>query len=170
MTTRAWYLVHSKPRQEDTALANLERQGYQAFLPRMRRQVRHAGRWRERVEALFPRYLFVCLDADNENWAPIHSTVGVSCLVRFDRRPARVPDSLVEDLRERADDAGIVSLDAPADFQPGQVVRVTQGPLVGIQGVVTATSGRQRVDVLLAVVGQATTARLSLHDLAPANP
>ena len=90
----AWYLVHAKPRQEDTALANLARQGFEAFLPRMRRQVRHAGRWRERVEALFPRYLFVSLDPETHDWAPIRSTVGVSSLVRFGDEPARVPPDL----------------------------------------------------------------------------
>lgn len=58
MTTRAWYLVHSKARQEDTRVANLERQRYQACLPRMCRRGWHADRWRERAEALFPHYLF----------------------------------------------------------------------------------------------------------------
>jgi hypothetical protein len=49
MTAQAWYLIHSKPRQEDTALANLERQGFEAYLPRVRATVRKAGRYRERI-------------------------------------------------------------------------------------------------------------------------
>ena len=28
-----WYLVHTKPRQEGLALENLERQGYECYLP-----------------------------------------------------------------------------------------------------------------------------------------
>ena len=31
----AWYVVHTKPRQEDKALLNLERQGYRCYLPRL---------------------------------------------------------------------------------------------------------------------------------------
>ncbi|MEN9764019.1 MAG: transcription/translation regulatory transformer protein RfaH, partial [Pseudomonadota bacterium] len=34
-STIAWYLVHTKPRQEDIALMNLERQGYTCYLPRL---------------------------------------------------------------------------------------------------------------------------------------
>ncbi|MEK0432387.1 MAG: RfaH, partial [Pseudomonadota bacterium] len=28
-----WYAIHSKPRQEERALDNLQRQGYEAWLP-----------------------------------------------------------------------------------------------------------------------------------------
>lgn len=163
----AWYLVHAKPRQEDTALANLARQGFEAFLPRMRRQVRHAGRWRERVEALFPRYLFVSLDPETHDWAPIRSTVGVSSLVRFGDEPARVPPDLVDYLRTRADAEYIVRVEPTAEFAPGQGVRVIEGPLAGIEGIVTANSARERVDVLLRVVAEAATVRISRHHLAP---
>lgn len=162
-----WYLVHAKPRQEDTALANLARQGYEAFLPRMRRQVRHAGRWRERVEAMFPRYLFLRLAAGDEDWRPVHSTFGVSRLVRFGDQPARVPTDLVDYLRARADAEDIVRVEPTAEFAPGQDVRVIEGPLAGIEGIVTANGARERVDVLLRVVAEAATVRISRHHLAP---
>lgn len=169
MKDKAWYLVHTKPKREETAMANLDRQGYEAFLPRIRHQVRHSRRWRERVEALFPRYLFVRLDADNDNWAPLQSTTAVSTLVRFGQHPARVPYELIDGLRRRADPDGIVMADAPADFQPGQTVRVTEGPLAGIEGIVTRRHAHERVDVLLAIVGGNASARLNAHDLAPAD-
>ncbi len=34
--TTAWYLIHTKPRQEHIALTNLERQGYTCYLPLLR--------------------------------------------------------------------------------------------------------------------------------------
>ncbi len=70
MTHLDWYLIHTKPARETTAADHLERQGFKTFLPRTRRQVRHAGRWRERIEAMFPRYLFVRLDTEEDDWAP----------------------------------------------------------------------------------------------------
>lgn len=167
MTHLAWYLVHTKPARETTAAEHLERQGFQTFLPRTRRQVRHAGRWRERIEAMFPRYLFVRLDTDEDSWAPIHSTIGVSRLVRFGNRPAVAPANLVEDLRQHADADSIVSIENAADFEPGQRVRVVDGPLAGIEGIIKAKSARDRVDLLLGIVGQGTTTRLSTHHLAP---
>lgn len=162
----AWYLVHTKPGQETTALANLERQGYRAFLPYLRRTVRRQGRYRERTEPLFPRYLFLRLDATDENWHPIHSTIGVSRLVRFGTWPAAVPEEIVEELRQQADASGIVTTDGPGELEPGQQVRVIDGPFAGCAGIVQNKNARERVDILLSLVGQYVSARVSGHQLA----
>jgi transcriptional antiterminator RfaH len=167
MPVQVWYLIHTKPQQENTAAEQLDRKGFESFLPRMRRQVRHAGRWRERIEAMFPRYLFIQLDVDEQDWAPIRSTVGVSRLVRFGHRPAIVPADLVEELRTRADTESIVSIETRADFRPGQRVRVIEGPFSGLEGIIQARTARERVDLLLAIVGQGATTRMSTHNLAP---
>ena len=58
----SWYVIRSKPRKEATALIHLERQGYRVYLPRMVRQARTRGRWVERIEPLFPSYLFLQTD------------------------------------------------------------------------------------------------------------
>ena len=80
-----WYLVHSKPRQELCSLENLERQGFECFLPliaveKLRRKLIVVVQ-----EPLFPRYLFIRLDASQEgrSWNPIRSTTRVSRLVSF---------------------------------------------------------------------------------------
>ena len=54
-----WYLVHTKPRQEVVALLNLERQGYECYLPliRVERVRRHFAQIV--TEAMFPRYRFI---------------------------------------------------------------------------------------------------------------
>ena len=62
MKVVSWYLVPTKPRQEKTALINLELQGYECYLPML-----SAEKLRQRVlsvidEPLFPRYLFIRLD------------------------------------------------------------------------------------------------------------
>lgn len=167
MTDLDWYLIHTKPARETTATEHLERQGFETFLPRTRRQIRRAGRWRERIEAMFPRYLFVRLDTEEDDWASIHSTLGVSRLVRFGNRPAVAPIDLIESLRSSANADSIVSIETAAGFEPGQRVRVMDGPLAGIEGIIQAKSTRERVDLLLAVVGQGSSARISTHHLAP---
>ena len=52
---------------------------------------------------MFARYLFVRLSTSDNgpSWAPIRATLGVSQLVRFDTRPAKVEDPLVDLLRNR---------------------------------------------------------------------
>ena len=58
---RRWYVVHTQPQGESRAKANLERQGYEVYLPRCRKWRRHARRAEIVAAPLFPRYLFVRL-------------------------------------------------------------------------------------------------------------
>jgi transcriptional antiterminator RfaH len=96
-----WYLVHTKPRQEKCALENLERQGYQCYLPTLPSEKLRQGLLTVSDEPLFPRYLFIRLGQGDsaKSWAPIRSTKGVSRLVSFGVEPAKVEDGLIELLR-----------------------------------------------------------------------
>jgi transcriptional antiterminator RfaH len=62
----AWHLVHTKPRLEETALVNLERQGYECYLPTLKVEKIRRGKAAIVSEALFPRYLFVRLDTSGQ--------------------------------------------------------------------------------------------------------
>ena len=156
---KQWYLIYSKPRREELARVNLERQGFTAYLPWVR-QVRHRlGRSITRVEPLFPRYLFLHLDAVNDNWAPIRSTLGVSSLIRFGEEPAAVPAELVEAIRVRDDAAGVQDLPL-MDFQRGDSVRIADGPMMGYEGIFLARTSRERVLILLNIVGRQRRVRV----------
>lgn len=93
-----WCLVHTKPRQEKCALENLNRQGYQCYLPTLPSEKLRQGLLTFVDEPLFTRYLFIRLGEGDSarSWAPIRSTKGVSSLVSFGLEPARVDDSLIE--------------------------------------------------------------------------
>src|SRR5882757_6361948 len=87
-----WHLVFTKPLGETTAKLNLERQGYRVYFPRLQEKILSRGRWRDRIGALFPRYLFVQLNAALQSLAPIRSTLGVTNVVRFGNDFVTVPD------------------------------------------------------------------------------
>ncbi len=165
---RAWYLIYSKPQQERLALENLERQGYPSYLPLMRNRRRRKGRYVAVIEPMFPRYLFVHLSDETDNWGPIRSTIGVASLVRFGMRAARVPDNLIEMMHER-DDEGVQALAAP-DLNPGDQVRIVEGVMAGYEAIFQARTGKERV-VLLLQLAQDRTARIqvSTHDIEPAS-
>ncbi|MDR1889022.1 MAG: hypothetical protein LBQ81_06550, partial [Zoogloeaceae bacterium] len=79
-------------------------------------------------EPLFPRYLFMRLGQGDsaKSWTPIRSTKGVSRLVSFGAKPAKVDDDLIELLRTRE----ISARKEPARlFKPGERVRLTRAPL-----------------------------------------
>lgn len=149
---KAWYLIYTKPRQEHIAKENLARQGFSVYLPLVRQLRRRAGRRIGFIEPLFPRYMFIRLDTTTDNWSPIRSTFGVSTLVHFGFRPATVPDDLVALLSARENPEGLHETGrAP---QPGDRVRIEDGPMAGYEGLFLATSGRERVLVLLEIMGK----------------
>lgn len=150
-----WYLIYTKPSSEALALKNLLRQHYEAYLPRILRSVRCAGRRYERVGALFPRYLFLRLNEGEQALAPVRSTVGVAGIVRFGLRYTIVPDRVILDLQARADpDTGLHRLNIGAQPTPGAAVSVRQGPFDGLEGVFERAAGADRVVVLLRLLGQ----------------
>jgi transcriptional antiterminator RfaH len=156
-----WYLIQTKPSGEMVAQTNLARQGYEVYLPRLRQPVRRAGRWRDRIVALFPRYLFLRLREGTQSLAPVRSSIGVADIVRFGFRYAVVSDRIVDDLKARSDpDSGLHQM-APQPFlKPGMRVRITTGAFDGLEGIFERDAGSDRVDVLLRLLGQEASARV----------
>jgi transcriptional antiterminator RfaH len=164
---RAWYLVYCKPRQERVARENLARQGYETYLPVMRDVRRRRGRRVILVAPMFPRYLFIHLSRKTDNWAPIRSTLGVVSLVKFGRAAARVPDELLDLLRSREDAQGVQILPVE-QYRPGSRVRITHGGFAGYEGIFQAASGRDRVTVLLDVLGRQARTTVDSSSIEPA--
>lgn len=152
---QSWFAVLTKPRSEAVAFANLQRQGYTCLWPRVRRNRREAAGMRERIECLFPNYLFLHADPERESLAQVRSTRGALGLVRFGNTPARVPETVIAQIRARLDpDDGMVRLDAP-EWAPGTPVRISEGPLSGIAAIFLAEDGADRVRMLVELLGTA---------------
>ena len=166
MTKRSWYLVYCKPRQESVARENLVRQGYEIYLPVLREVRRRQGRRASVIAPMFPRYLFVYLSSETDNWAPIRSTLGVVSIVRFGRAAGRVPHGLIAALRSREDAQGIQILPVE-EYKPGSRVRITQGGFAGYEGIFQAASGRDRVTVLLDMLGRSARTTVDAGSIEP---
>src|SRR3546814_15823665 len=83
-----WYVAQTQAQGEERARLNLERQGFRTYLPRYRRERRHARR-RDVVKApLFPGYIFIELDLEQSPWRSINGTFGVTRLVCHPHTPA----------------------------------------------------------------------------------
>ena len=161
-----WYAVFTKPRQEDAAVEHLERQEFSVWLPKIEHAVRHRGRWVDRIEPLFPRYLFLQADAGEQDLSTVRSTRGVTGLVRQGVEPAVVPEQVIAFLRETADpDTGLHHIGERARFKRGDRVRVIEGPFEGLEGVLLKEKGEDRVLVLLAILGGQRNVALSAEQL-----
>lgn len=162
-----WYLIYSKPQKELVARENLERQGYEVYLPMARLRRRRMGRGVTRIEPLFPRYLFIHLDTKTDNWSPIRSTLGVNNIVKFGMYPSAVPEKLIELLDDRCDEEGIQDI-APDEYKEGEAIRVMEGPMTGLEGVFLAKTSSDRVMVLLDIVGKHTRVNMETEKMGPA--
>lgn len=164
-----WFLVFTKPTGEGTAKLNLERQGYRVYHPRLVRTALYRGRWIERIVSLFPRYLFVQLDAEHQSLAPVRSTLGVVGVVRFGSDAAIVPDAVVAGLMHKADpESGLHRLAGGSPFEPGGRVNIIRGPFEGLDGIFQREAGEERVIVLLTLLGRDTPVGVSSGHIVPA--
>jgi len=160
---KAWFVVYTKPRQEDTAKAHLQRQHYDVYLPK---SYCRSVRKRRRIESLFPRYLFLRLDTESDNWGPIRSTRGVSHLVSFGGQPAYVPDGFVRGLKSNEDEGGVQRWIAP-DYVAGDRVLIAEGLFAGYEAVCSALSGHQRVLLLLELAGSSLQVETKTDHIEP---
>ena len=162
-----WCVVNSLPHQEGRAEANLVRQGYRVWLPTFRRSRRHARRIETVLAPLFPGYLFVELNLTQQIWSPINGTFGVRRLLCENMRPACVPNSFMEALQKRTNDEGIVAM-AASSLRPGQKVRLVAGPFIDCIGTLLRLDAKDRVALLLSILGQEVRAVVSAEMIAPA--
>lgn len=149
-----WYVAHTQPNAEARALANLVRQGFCSYLPRYRARRRHARRVDIVSRPLFPRYVFVAIDLDQQRWRAIQSTFGVSHLVCNGERPAPVAAAIVDAIRAREDKHGWVLLGTAADLTVGASVRILDGAFADQLGLYESVTDDARVAVLLDLLGR----------------
>jgi transcriptional antiterminator RfaH len=165
-----WYAIHTKPRQEALAAENLRRQEFEIYLPRIKQARRHHQRWRDQIEPLFPRYLFIRLDLGKDNIAPIRSTRGVAKLVSFSGLPATVPDPLIDALIQSADPETELHHPEEALFEAGTTVTIVNGPLEGLEAILKARDGEARAIILLELLGKTQQLTIDKDHLWPARP
>ncbi|CAN4272715.1 NusG Transcription antiterminator [Methylophilaceae bacterium] len=159
----AWYVIHTKPRQEARALTNLMQQGYQCFLPMITLEKLSRGRVYLVEEPIFPRYLFICLGngRHGQNWAPIRSTIGVSGLVTFGSSPAKIHPDLIQLLLKQQEGLS----DTPERlFESGERLLIGSGAFAGLEAVYQMASGDNRAMVLIELMG-----KLAPMQIAPAS-
>lgn len=156
---RNWYLLHTKIRQEKIALENLERQGFECFLPVILAEKLRGSILKVVEEPLFTRYMFIRLDdnINSQSWSPIRSTIGVSRLVSFGHKPARIEDALIDELRARGNGQEVQK----RRFEQGDPVVITKGPFSGVEAIFEIKDAQERVIVLLNILSKQVRMSLS---------
>ena len=162
-----WYAVHSKPRQEAVAVEHLKRQGFTTYLPEIRVRKQRRGKWVQAVEPLFPRYLFIQCDPAVDNTAPVRSTRGAVGLVRIGSELRPVPDEVITFLQQAEDDADNLRHDDTWPHQPGDRVKVLEGPFAGLEGIYQEPLAESRAFLLLKLLGRENLVAVDMDSLSP---
>lgn len=163
--TRAWYVVKAKTNCEERAVRHLANQGFEVYLPRYRKQIRHARKSCTVLRPLFPGYLFVFLDLSSERWRPINGTYGVESIVQCGRKPAPLSETIIEGIRMREDQSGAVSL-AQEGLRAGDRVYVREGAFAGHVALLGEASDEKRVVLLLQMMGREVRTSASIESVA----
>lgn len=156
-----WFAVRTKPRQEKLALENLQRQGFETYLPMIELRKRRRNKWVDVVEPLFPSYAFVRVDPDQTNIAPIRSTLGVTGMVKFGTALTPIPDKVIGFLKKTEDAAGHHHSNKPL-FQRGEKVEIMDGPFTGLEGVYQIEKGEDRAMILIELLGRQNEVAMKL--------
>lgn len=166
-----WYVAYTEARRENVALLNLERQGFEAYLPlykvqKKRASATEAPREQFSHEPMFPRYMFFRPASFKQSISTVRSTRGVSAVVRFGNSFAQVAPAVIAAIREHEITRDQTDLTRAHRLQPGSRIKICNPALAGLEGLVHSVSA-QRVIVLMEILGRQTRLKLNADAVEP---
>ena len=124
--SKEWFILQFKANSHHQATKNLNRQGFETFLPLHDTTSRKASRFITATQPLFPGYMFITFDRTEPLWHKINNTYGVSRLVTFNSILKPIPTIFVNNLMMRYDFSG--KLLPIKKLEKGDQVKVLKGP------------------------------------------
>jgi transcriptional antiterminator RfaH len=145
-----WYLVKTKPLNESRIYKRLTEAGFESIYPKILKKIR--GKGRVEIRPLFPTYLFVNFAI--EQLRTVRYTRGVARVISFGPDPQEVDASIIDTIRARMNEEGIVELiKPPMEWKRGEKIKIGEGPFAGLDAIfVEALPDRERVVLLLDAV------------------
>lgn len=148
VTFMPWYAVHTKSRHEYKAHAGLMQKNLTSFLPEMEVWSRRKDRRKKITVPLFPGYLFVEADLDNETKLAILKTFGVVRILgkKENAQPVPIPDEQISAIQRIIEKkVEMFSIQYP---RAGEAARIIDGPFKGIEGTVVKSDLEKELFVI----------------------
>lgn len=159
-----WYVVNTKPHQEQRAAGTLEGLALETFCP-MIRERRLIRRKMQTVTApLFPGYLFAKFTLE-EAYRKVSFARGVRRVVAFGSVPIPVSEDMIREIQDRLTESNAVL--GNTRFLAKQPVHIQAGPLGGLEAIFERElSGQQRVVLLLRTLATQWRVNLPIEQVA----
>jgi transcription termination/antitermination protein NusG len=178
-----WYVVHTYAGYENKVKQNLasrvrsmavEEKIFEVVIP-MEDVIEFKGGRKHVVQRkLYPGYLYIRMDLDDESWYVVRNTPGVTGFVGSGAKPVPLSRREVEDILGVAvdDETGAaVQTEKKArprlEYQVGEQVRVVTGPFAEFNGLISEIDvDRSKLKVLVNIFGRETPVELEFGDVA----
>jgi transcriptional antiterminator RfaH len=148
-----WCAVYTKPQREEFAEVNLHLRKIETFFPKL--FLPKSAKRKKHIVALFPNYLFVCIDVISVEYASVIWCPGVKRMITFNGTPAIVEESIMAFLMGQAGADGVIS--ARCNISVGQQVAIDGGPFDGLVGIIQEPpNAKGRVKILLELLSRPT--------------
>ena len=152
--SKEWFILQFKSNSHHLAAKNLNRQGFETFLPLHETTSRRLSRFINTSKPLFPGYMFIRFDKAESEWHKINSTYGVSRLITFNSHLKSIPTKFVDSLMKRYDLSG--KLLPIKKLKEGDQVTVLKGPFANFIATVEKYEADQRIWILMDLMGRKT--------------
>ena len=146
-----WYVVRTKPLNEERAQSYLEHHGITTFLPWMETFKFNKGSSIKKLKPLFPNYLFAQFNL-MQNYPLVKWGKGVHKILGFGKYPTPIADEVLLIIKSRTDENNIVK--KAHNLNKDDLVRIISGPLKDLLGIFDQwISDSGRVRILLNLIG-----------------
>jgi len=158
-----WYAIYTKHQHEKSSADVLTRKGFEILLPLYRSIRRRKDRNKSVLSPLFPCYVFVRTDLVRK--VDILRTPGVFWLVESGGSPCQIPDADINEINR--------IVQSPAQIAPhpylksGDWVRVRQGSLEGLQGILTRFKNQYRVVMTVEPLRKSVAVEVDISAIEP---
>jgi transcriptional antiterminator RfaH len=161
--SKEWFILQLKANAHHRAVKNLNKQGFETFLPLHDVTSRKTSRFINATQPLFPAYMFITFDKKRSDWSKIKNTYGVSRLITFNSILKSIPTEVVNNLIERCDLAG--KLLPEKKLKNGDQVKVLSGPLASFIATVETYETDQRIWILLDLMSRKAKVQIPSENL-----
>ncbi|NLQ12441.1 transcription termination/antitermination factor NusG [Olsenella sp. KGMB02461] len=163
-----WYVIHTYSGYENKVKNDLERRIESYGLGRQVTdiqipveevtEVKEGGKRETKENKVFPGYVLVRMEADDNSWSVVRNTPGVTGFVGIDGKPAPLTRAEFKKMMGHGSKEGEA---APrrtvTDFEPGQAVHVESGPLADFDGTVSEVNPETgKLKVMVMIFGRET--------------
>jgi len=161
-----WFAVYVTSRHEKKVQTQLALQKIETFLPLYKTIHLWRNRCRKSLELpLFPNYLFVHI-AVSDRFVVLR-TAGVISLVCSGHLPVPLASSAIEAIRAAL---AVREVEPHPYLAVGNRVRIVDGPLVGMQGILVRKKGKLRVVLVVDEIRQSAAVEVNAHEIDNVGP